>query len=525
MLNKKNKIYMWYKVQELYEKGFNKSQISGQTELDRATVRKYLIMSENEFHSWISNARNIPLKLSKFMPFVKKELQNFPDFSAAQIEDKLKENFQDLPDFHSKTVYNFVRTVRKKYDIPKPKKKDSRVFEKLPETAYGKQAQVDFGETFMQTPEGKRKKVYFFAMVLSRSRYKFIYIENKPFTSATSSYAHELAFEYFEGVPKEIIYDQDSVFIHDENLGDYLLTKNFQAYSKTQDFKIIFCRKADPQSKGKVENVIKYVKQNFLRGRKFADIQTLNKDAHAWLKRTGNAKIHSTTKKTPFEEWQKEKQYLLPVKIKTESKQVFKTYKVRKDNTIAYKGNFYSLPAGTYKNKETIIFLKEKNNNLNIYSDNKSLITSHEISIIRGNYIRNTDHKREKSETTQIRQKEVLQILKATETSELFLNLLKKDKPRYYRDNLQYIIERMKKYSQVIINESLLFCIENKQFNASILLQVMDKKDRENKQKQEAETIVKSMGMSFVKQKNKSGLKTEKSNINKYQKLFESWNS
>jgi transposase len=36
------------------------------------------------------------------------------------------------------------------------------------------------------------------------------------------------------------------------------------------------CRAADPQSKGKVENMVKHAKQNFLAGRYFKDVETLN---------------------------------------------------------------------------------------------------------------------------------------------------------------------------------------------------------------------------------------------------------
>jgi hypothetical protein len=60
----KKKYYMWYKVKELSEKGHNKSQISQQTGLDRATIRKYLIMNEEEFQLWINNPRHLPHKLS-----------------------------------------------------------------------------------------------------------------------------------------------------------------------------------------------------------------------------------------------------------------------------------------------------------------------------------------------------------------------------------------------------------------------------------------------------------------------------
>ena len=57
--------------------------------------------------------------------------------------------------------------------------------------------------------------------------------------------------------------------LSDENLGDILLTKEFSSYVNEKNFKTVFCRKSDPESKGKIENVVKYIKYNFLRGRTF----------------------------------------------------------------------------------------------------------------------------------------------------------------------------------------------------------------------------------------------------------------
>ena len=47
---RKIKMLMWYKVQELTCQGLNKSQISRETGLDRATVRRYQQMEEEVFH-------------------------------------------------------------------------------------------------------------------------------------------------------------------------------------------------------------------------------------------------------------------------------------------------------------------------------------------------------------------------------------------------------------------------------------------------------------------------------------------
>jgi len=485
-MKSKNKFIMWYKVKELHEKGLNKSQISKQVGIDRGSVRKYLLMNEEEFHKWIQNNKHLPHKLSPYLKFVKSELTQFPFLSAAQIEDRLKENFTDLPDIHSKTVYNFVHKIREQYGIEKPAKEDFRQCEKLQELPYGVQAQVDFGEFLMQTNQEKRTKIYFFCIVLSSSRYKFVYFQNQPFTAATAVYAHQLAFEYFEGNPKEILYDQDKVFIHDENLGDYLLTHDFKAFCSTQSFTPVFCRKSDPQSKGKIENVVKYVKYNFLRGRIFSNIENLNTLVLEWLKRTGNGKKHSTTHKIPLQEFDLEKTYLLPLKNKPLQPSILRQqYNVRKDNTVVYKSNFYTLPLGTYQGNETKIYLEQKDDKLNFYNQGKELIATHQISVNKGELVRNTDHSRNKSNTCEQTCKEVLDLFGNTEKSRIYIDLLRADKPRHFHDNLRAIKNKLVEVKKEIVEKTLEICLENKIFNGNTFCEIIDKqiKQQENETK------------------------------------------
>ena len=105
---------MWYKVKELWENGLNKSQIKVELGIDRSTIRKYVSMSEDQFLEWIQTPRHLPKKLKEYYSFVKDLLDNAPYLSAAQVEDRLKETFPGLPDVSSKTVYNFVQSIRKR---------------------------------------------------------------------------------------------------------------------------------------------------------------------------------------------------------------------------------------------------------------------------------------------------------------------------------------------------------------------------------------------------------------------------
>jgi len=513
---------MWYKVQELTEEGLNKSQISRETTLDRATVRKYQQISEDDFHSRIKQKKNLPKKLIKYHDYVKKILEKAPYLYAAQVEDRLKEHYyEDLPDVHSKTIYNFVQNIRKEYGIVKPSKTNNRVFEKLPDPSYGEESQVDFGETWMQTKQGGRKKVYFFSMVLSRSRYKYTQLTDRPFTSQKATLCLYNAFEYFGGTSKKVMFDLDKVFIYDENLGDYLLTKEFSSFCKGQGFKAVFCRKADPQSKGKVENVIKYVKQNFLRGREYINIDILNQQALDWLDRTANAKEHSATKLIPMQEWQKEKLHLLPLKP-MHAKKDYISYKVRKDNTVCYKSNYYTLPLGTYKDTDSIVLLEIKQDQLYIYDTNKQLLCTHPLCFDSGKTIRNTDHKRPRSKSLEVYQEQVWELLEKSDLAYKYLQKLRKQKSRYYRDNLQYILKHDGSYQSEIIREGLLFCIENKVFNAKDFLAVLNKKQKE---KNDLTNSISSKTISKIQDK-KADTKSayinniEKSDINKYEDIL-----
>ncbi len=95
----------------------------------------------------------------------------------------------------------------------------------------------------------------------------------------------------------------------DEYLGDVTFTSAFKQYIKSRSFKLYFFRKADPESKGKVENVVQYVKKNFLYNRLYSDLETLNTEAIAWLARTANHLVLNYIKKSP------ESEFMIEIKL------------------------------------------------------------------------------------------------------------------------------------------------------------------------------------------------------------------
>jgi len=456
---------MYHEIHHLSRMGFSSSWIANYLRIDRRTVKKRLHMSEQDFEQHLLTTQVRAKILSPYENFVKGKLSEYPDTSTAQIFDWLKEFDPNLPEVSSRSVYNFVMFIRQKYNIPFIHL--TREYFAVAELPYGEQAQVDFGEYNMRLASGSRKKVHFFAMVLSRSRMKYIWFSDKPFTAETVCLAHEKAFDFFEGIPKTVVYDQDRTMLVDENIGDLILTAAFKQYTRSRNFTLHFCRKSDPESKGKVENVIQYVKKNFLYNRPYSDIETLNNEALAWLGRTANFLAHNYTKKSPDSEFMVEKTFLksyTPLIIENKEN---KMYHVRKTNTIAYKSNFYSLPMGTYQGPGTQVKIKEINATIQISNLQDELICIHRLGLLSGQTITNNNHKRDTSEGIEQMKQQIATRFTKMDMAIGYLNQIHKMYPRYTRDHLQVIINALTKISvdAEVADNVLEFCFNNQLIN------------------------------------------------------------
>ncbi len=468
---------MYHQIHKMSREGWKPSQISNYLVLDRRTVKKYLSMSEEAYYEYLDSLGNRKRELQAYENFVKSKLEAYPETSAAQMHDWLKEHNDDFPGVSSKTVYNFVMWIRQQHNIPKQSKvREYSIVEQLP---YGQQAQVDFGQYNMRSGKDKRVKVYFFTMVLSRSRFKYVLFCLTPFTTALTIKAHQKAFEYIGGIPREIVYDQDSVLLVDENKGDLLLSSQFLSYCKSMPFNLYFCRKADPQSKGKVENVVKYVKQNFLYNRPFSDKHSLNQEALSWLSRTANGMPHSFTRKIPMDELIVEKQSLLACQSYV-LESVPNRYTVRKDNTISYKGNFYTLPVGTYKGKGSQVDLCITDKEIRISDLEGNLLCTHQRSEEVGKIVSNTNHKRDKSKKINTLLLEVALMFPDYDQALIYLNKIRKAKRRYVRDQLTLIKKSIEKTTPQIVGQTLNYCLENNIISANDFAAVIKKYCRES---------------------------------------------
>lgn len=220
---------------------------------------------------------------------------------------------------------------------------------------------------------------------------------------------------------------------------------------------------------------MKYVKRNFAKNRTFHNLEKLNEDCLAWLERTGNGKVHNTTKKIPAEVFVLEKQHLIPVphKINISTTKII-TRIIRKDNTITYQGNRYALPLGSYAPDKYVDIKEEENMLVIIDSDTNKVIIRYPLSNEKGRLFKSSECRREKDKGIDAYLKEVAKLLNESQDAYHFLELVRQDKPRYIRDQLKIIKDNCTDKTWQVNEQSLHFCLKHKLYSATDLVDAMN---------------------------------------------------
>ena len=458
-------IEMLQRIRDLKKKGYKKARAAREIGIDAKTVKKYWNMTDDDYIEYYEETQERTKMMNPYKDFVAQKLEQYPEITSAIIYDNLCEAFDDFEP-SARSVRRYVATLREELGIPSGLK--VRQYEEVAELPFGFQAQVDMGQKTMKDQYGKYVKVYIFAMVMSNSRQKFTYFQSHPFTAGEFIVAHDLAFKYFGGRTAEIVYDQDRVMIVSENSGDIIYTEVFERYRNYVGFTVRLCRGSDPESKGKIESVIKYIKHNFLSCRIYQGESRLNSDGLAWLERTANGTIHETTKMIPKVVFREEQKHLKPAPtLSSASTHTSTTAMVRKTNVVNFRQNRYAMPKGTYApGKKVKIEIDEKNNSVSFYHlETNELIRTYEIAIGVGRYIKDKHGSRDRSKYTELKEK-VFHGFADIPNAHVFIEKIIQAKERYTRDQLSILNKCKESYSDEELAHAVNYCMEKTLFSA-----------------------------------------------------------
>ncbi len=428
-----------------------------------STVEKYCNLTEEQY---LKRAhKGIEARRQTLRPYILSLLEENASIKSTEIHEILSKKFADY-NCTLKFIRELIKQLRKAENIPYVKA--GRKFVRRAEAPMGEEAQVDMGQIVIDDIYGNSVKVYIFAMVLSHSRMKFFTLRMTPFDSVDFANAHRLAFKFYGGRTRFIMYDQDRVMVVSENAGDIVYTKAFEALKSEVGFDVYLCNKQDPDTKGKIENVIKYIKYNFFKDKVYTNIENLNGEALIWLDEVGNGKIHSTTLKKPKDVFIEERKYLIPVKDAaiTTPRAKYRLVSVDGVGTIRYLTNFYTLPKDRYK-KGDKVKLECCNGVIKLYDrDTDECVAEHVQLYSRGsisNYKRKiNDHKVLVSET--------LEVLGNSDSAIEFVTAIQEKMPRYIRQQCNMLQKISKSYDIDEIESAMKWCISNYVFTANELL-------------------------------------------------------
>jgi len=248
-------------LRDLFNEGLSISEIARQTGHDRKTIRKYI---NSETPPLRKDQPGKPGKLDPFKDYIIKRL-NEHSFSALRLYREIQDQ-----GFTGKygIVKNFIREVRPKNDAP-------TVYRY--ETKPGVQAQVDWAECGKIEIDGKTRKLYCFTMILGFSRMRFaeFTLQIDVFTLIQ---CHLNAFSYFGGYPQEILYDNMKQIVLDRKQvpSESKWNSKFEDFYRHYGFIPRLCRPYRPQTKGKIESTVEFVKRDFFIGGNFASFSDIN---------------------------------------------------------------------------------------------------------------------------------------------------------------------------------------------------------------------------------------------------------
>ncbi|HDE4216381.1 IS21 family transposase [Staphylococcus aureus] len=356
----------------------NYAELGRQYNCDPRTVKKYYEAGkENELERLKKRQQN--KKASKLDPF--KEIIN----KKIELGCTAMAIFKYIEKKGYEGKYTILREYCKNKKQNETKKATIRV-----ETNPGIAAQVDWKEDMvMHDKFGRTYQFNIFLYVLHYSKMKYITLtwDRK---QDTLFECLKDAFEYTEGVPKEIWFDNMRTVV-DRSRTQYkkvVFNNLFYQFSKDANFEPIACRPYRPQTKGSVESLAKFVEQRLRPyDYEFYDAVELIELVDDLCHELNHLEISQATEQRPIDVFNyEEKEHLnffnaklLDTYIENECIRI-----VSKESMINFRKGKYSVPT-KYIGEEVQVIFNNSTDELLIYYDGE-LIRRHNLSERKFNY-------------------------------------------------------------------------------------------------------------------------------------------
>lgn len=353
-------------ILSLHRKGLKQRAIARKLGISRNTVKKYIEDPELVLSPAKPRQRNS--LLDPFHDNIEAWL-NEDDYTATWIYDR-------LVNMGFTGSYEIV-----KRRVSQIKGQRQQVAYMRFETEPGYQAQVDFAEFQVEHTDGTVEKLFLFSMILGYSRK--IYAELIQHCDLpTFLDCHTRAFDYFGGVPNEILYDRMKNVYIGRLAGRPKFNDTLVGFALHCGFTPRVAPSYAAWVKGKVERPYSFIREGFWRGYGYLCLETANRDLSGWLKMK-EQRIHGTTHEVVTNRFEREQPHLgvLPRQPFDTAYRIFR--KVYKDCTVRFEGNSFVVPHPLVGRS---IVLRVKERVMRIFDDDR-LVVTYEIPLTKGNLV------------------------------------------------------------------------------------------------------------------------------------------
>lgn len=265
------------------------------------------------------------------------------------------------------------------------------------QTVPGTTMDVDFGFLGMLWDEKTKKmrKAWVFSARLRHSRKTYRRVVSNQDT-VTFLMCHIHAFEYFNGVPEEVVLDNLKAGVIHSSVDNDGINRAYYELAEYYNFRISPCLPRTPEHKGGVENDIKYIKKNFwpeirerLKNQPRFSFYQAQEAIEKWDREVANIRKVGRVNRSPEEIFQTEEKNELK-KLPKERWELTKWFQctVGRDWRVIIDGSYYSVPYMYIGEK---VQCRVTSQFVHIYHDS-SFIAKHVLAVSKGEYVRNSDH-------------------------------------------------------------------------------------------------------------------------------------
>ena len=355
----------WAAVQKVYKQTKSKRATAKILDISRNTVKRLLEMTEPPVY----HRTSYPSKLYKYKELIIEWRLDPYNFNGTRIFRELKEKGYTGS---IGPIYRFLGKVDE--DVGNHISKKATVRHESPP---GDQAQFDWTE--YEVLVGNRyQKVYCFAMILATSRKKAVCFSLKVDAEAIYEAIQEL-YKDLGGITLELLIDNPKALVIENNPkseDEVRYNPHALMLAKHLGTELNACPCYWPRKKGKIESPFKYIEEQFIKGKNFANMEDLNRRVKQQVDGWCDQK-HTTTKRIPNQHYLLEEQaVLLPLPKSRYRIKKMQNRKISPDSFVSINSNKYSVPV-KYVGK-TVLFRIVYGFRIELYDSKENFIMSFE---------------------------------------------------------------------------------------------------------------------------------------------------